>query len=615
MARVKRGVTAHKRHKRLLKAAEGRRGTRSKLIKPAREAQLHAMAYAYRGRKERKRQLRALWIVRLNAAARLNGLTYGTLISGLKAAGRRRSTARSWPTSRSAMRPRSRASPRSPRPSSGGAPHTRGPRHRSAPSLTPCATRRSPSSRPRRRRTRSTRSTPTCSAARASCAPSWAASARSRPRTGRVSARSPTPSARRSRPRSPSAASDSGPSRSSAPRRRARGRHAARSRAWRGGLHPIRETEREIARIFGQFGFVVVESPEVETDELNFEALNIPADHPARDLWDTIYVADPAPPDRPVAGGRRPAGCCAPTRRRARSARCARREPPIRILTPGRCYRYEAVDASHGFEFFQVEGLMVDEGTSMATLRGLLDAFAHAMFGAGRATRFRPGYYPFTEPSVAFDIGCVVCDGAGCPACGRTGWMTILGAGMVHPVVLPTAASTPSATRASPSAWAPTASRCCATPSATSAPSSPTTCASWSGSSRARPAVLAARVRRRRPVARGARRAPDAPGHGGQGHRADRRRLEPGRRRRAARRRAPIPTPTRLSLTTVRVGRRPSRRSRSSAARPTSRVGQRVPVALPGAVLPGDRRIEVTRLAGVESQGMLCSGDELGLIG
>ena len=110
--------------------------------------------------------------------------------------------------------------------------------------------------------------------------------------------------------------------------------------------------------------------------------------------------------------------------------------PPIRALLPGRCFRYEAVDASHAFEFFQVEGLMVDEGTSLADLRGLLDEFAHALFGAGRATRFRPGYYPFTEPSVAFDVRCVVCDGAGCPACGRSGWMTILGAGIVHPVVL-----------------------------------------------------------------------------------------------------------------------------------------------------------------------------------
>lgn len=201
--------------------------------------------------------------------------------------------------------------------------------------------------------------------------------------------------------------------------------------AWRGSLHPIRETEREIARIFGQFGFVVVESPEVETDELNFQALNIPADHPARDLWDTIYVEEPgvAPADGPKYLFRTHTS---PGQIRAMRAA----EPPIRILTPGRCFRYEAVDASHAFEFFQVEGLMVDEGTSMAHLRGLLDAFAHEMFGAGRPTRFRPGYYPFTEPSVAFDIGCVVCDGSGCPACKRTGWMTILGAGMVHPVVL-----------------------------------------------------------------------------------------------------------------------------------------------------------------------------------
>jgi phenylalanyl-tRNA synthetase alpha chain len=110
--------------------------------------------------------------------------------------------------------------------------------------------------------------------------------------------------------------------------------------------------------------------------------------------------------------------------------------PPIRALLPGRCFRYESVDASHAFEFFQVEGLMIDEGTTLGDLRGLLDQFAHAMFGRDRRTRFRPGYYPFTEPSVAFDVECVVCDGAGCPACSRTGWMTILGAGMVHPVVL-----------------------------------------------------------------------------------------------------------------------------------------------------------------------------------
>ena len=191
----------------------------------------------------------------------------------------------------------------------------------------------------------------------------------------------------------------------------------------RGSLHPSLEAMGEIARIFAQFGFVVVESPEVEDDRTNFQMLNIPPDHPARDLWDTLYVDAPGQLLRTHTS---------PGQIRVMQAM----EPPIRVLLPGRCYRYEAVDASHGFEFFQVEGLMVDEGTTLADLKGLLDQFAQAMFGAGKKTRFRPGYYPFTEPSVAFDVECLVCGGPGCPACGRSGWMTILGAGMVHPVVL-----------------------------------------------------------------------------------------------------------------------------------------------------------------------------------
>ncbi len=191
----------------------------------------------------------------------------------------------------------------------------------------------------------------------------------------------------------------------------------------RGSLHPLNETAREIADVFAQFGFVVYEGPEIENDRTNFQMLNIPPDHPARDLWDTLYVDG--------------AGQLLRTHTSPGQIRVMERErPPIRALLPGRCFRYEAVDASHASEFFQVEGLMVDEGTSMADLKGLLDQFAHAMFGADRPTRFRPGYYPFTEPSVAFDILCVICDGAKCPACSRTGWMTILGAGMVHPVVL-----------------------------------------------------------------------------------------------------------------------------------------------------------------------------------
>jgi len=191
----------------------------------------------------------------------------------------------------------------------------------------------------------------------------------------------------------------------------------------RGTLHPILETSRRIAEIFGQFGFVVYDSPQIETDELNFQLLNIPPEHPARDLWDTLYLDAP--------------GHLLRTHTSPGQLRVMRSTtPPIRALTPGRCFRHEAVDASHNVEFFQVEGLMVDEGTTMADLRGLLDEFAHAMFGADRPTRFRPGYYPFTEPSVAFDVRCVVCEGVGCPACQRTGWMVILGAGMVHPVVL-----------------------------------------------------------------------------------------------------------------------------------------------------------------------------------
>ena len=191
----------------------------------------------------------------------------------------------------------------------------------------------------------------------------------------------------------------------------------------RGTLHPINETIDEIAHIFGRFGFVVYEGPEVEDDVKNFQMLNIPPDHPARDLWDTLYVDVE--------------GHLLRTHTSPGQIRVMHQEqPPIRALLPGRCFRYEAIDASHASEFFQVEGLMVDEGTTMGDLKGLLDQFAKAMYGADKRTRFRPGYYPFTEPSVAFDVECLVCGGSGCPACSRSGWMTILGAGMVHPVVL-----------------------------------------------------------------------------------------------------------------------------------------------------------------------------------
>jgi phenylalanyl-tRNA synthetase alpha chain len=191
----------------------------------------------------------------------------------------------------------------------------------------------------------------------------------------------------------------------------------------RGTLHPSIESMAQIAEIFGQFGFVVYESPEIEDDLTNFQMLNIPPDHPARDLWDTLYVD---------VEGQLLRTHTSPGQIRVMQSTA----PPIRALLPGRCYRYEAIDASHATEFFQVEGLMIDEGTTLGDLKGLLEQFAKAMYGADKKTRFRPGYYPFTEPSVAFDVECLVCGGSGCPACGRSGWMTILGAGMVHPVVL-----------------------------------------------------------------------------------------------------------------------------------------------------------------------------------
>jgi phenylalanyl-tRNA synthetase alpha chain len=203
-----------------------------------------------------------------------------------------------------------------------------------------------------------------------------------------------------------------------------------------GHLHPILTLMRDVREIFHGYGFEVFEGPEIETEEYNFELLNIPPDHPSRDLWDTLYVAEPGSVE---AGTPRPAldGTILRTHTSPVQVRAMRAlDLPIRVLTPGRCFRYEAVDASHGFEFQQIEGLVVDRDTNLADLKGLLEEIARALYGRDIATRFRPGYYPFTEPSVAFDVRCLVCGGDGCPACKRTGWMTILGAGMVHPTVL-----------------------------------------------------------------------------------------------------------------------------------------------------------------------------------
>ena len=198
-------------------------------------------------------------------------------------------------------------------------------------------------------------------------------------------------------------------------RRAGRSGEAASTRASRGW--------REIGEIFGQFGFVVYESPEIEDDLTNFQMLNIPPDHPARDLWDTLYVDVEGHLLRTHTSPGQIRVMQRPSRRSARSC-------------PAAASATRSIDASPCLRVLPGRGLMVDEGTTMGDLKGLLDQFAKAMFGADKRTRFRPGYYPFTEPSVAFDVECLVCGGSGCPACGRSGWMTILGAGMVHPVVL-----------------------------------------------------------------------------------------------------------------------------------------------------------------------------------
>ena len=190
-----------------------------------------------------------------------------------------------------------------------------------------------------------------------------------------------------------------------------------------GRLHLTIQTLREMYAIFGQMGFQVEEWPEVETDLLNFELLNMPPHHPARDMWDTFYV-NPKVVLRTHTS---------PGQIRSMRKHCP---DPIRIILPGKCYRYEAVTARAEFMFYQVEGLAVGRRITLADLKGTMVDFARQMFGADRQLRFRCSYFPFTEPSVEVDMDCIICGGEGCRVCKHTGWLEICGAGMVHPQVL-----------------------------------------------------------------------------------------------------------------------------------------------------------------------------------
>lgn len=190
-----------------------------------------------------------------------------------------------------------------------------------------------------------------------------------------------------------------------------------------GRLHIITQTLREIYLIFTQMGFQIVEGPEVETDEYNFQLLNMPPDHPARDMWSTFYTTN---------------GLLLRTHTSPGQIHAMRKyaPEPIRIILPGKCYRHEQTDASHEWMFYQVEGLAVGKRITMADLKGVLTEFVRQMFGARRKVWFRCSYFPFTEPSMEVAMDCINCGGAGCPVCKYTGWLEILGAGMVHPKVL-----------------------------------------------------------------------------------------------------------------------------------------------------------------------------------
>ena len=190
-----------------------------------------------------------------------------------------------------------------------------------------------------------------------------------------------------------------------------------------GSIHPITQVIDEICAVFNQMGFSVVQGPEVETEYNNFTGLNIPLEHPSRDAFDTFYLKDYA---KLLLRSH-----TSPVQVRVMK----NQKPPLAIVVPGRVYRPDAVDASHLFMFHQIEGFLVDENIRFSDLKGILELFAKSVFGQEIKMRFRPHFFPFTEPSVEVDISCIICKGQGCSVCGRKGWLEILGAGMIHPNV------------------------------------------------------------------------------------------------------------------------------------------------------------------------------------
>lgn len=198
-----------------------------------------------------------------------------------------------------------------------------------------------------------------------------------------------------------------------------------------GRLHPVTQTINEICTIFMRMGFSVVEGPEIETEYNNFTGLNIPLDHPSRDAFDTFYLQEAAGPRSRRAKNLLLRSHTSPVQIRAMKSQ----KPPLAVVVPGRVYRPDATDASHSFMFHQVEGFMVDTNITFADLKGTLELFVTSVFGKDLKMRFRPHFFPFTEPSAEVDISCVICKGKGCSSCGKKGWLEILGSGMIHPNV------------------------------------------------------------------------------------------------------------------------------------------------------------------------------------
>jgi phenylalanyl-tRNA synthetase alpha chain len=197
-----------------------------------------------------------------------------------------------------------------------------------------------------------------------------------------------------------------------------------------GHRHPLALLRERIETIFARMGFLIIEGPELEDDYHNFEALNMPPEHPARDMQDTLYLAAPV---RSMAGS--PATLLRTHTSGMQIRYMETHQPPVRLIAPGRVYRRDNLDLTHTPMFTQVEGLVVGEDVTLADLKGTLDVFVKELFGHDRRVRFRPSFFPYTEPSAEVDISCAACEGRGCAMCKRTGWIEILGSGMVHPAV------------------------------------------------------------------------------------------------------------------------------------------------------------------------------------